>query len=215
MQLRRTSLLGIALCVLANLLAPTPAIAGIKCWTNNAGQRECGNAVPPEFAQQGHQELSEHGYTIRSQGRAKTAEELEKERQEEERLAKLQAQREQENATQAQSDRVLLQTYTTEEDLMLARSGQLAALDSRIKHTEQIVAKLERTLAQLLSDAASMERSGRVVSAEHHAEIDKVRNQIQSNGGMIEQRSRERAKIIAKFDEDLARYRALRGKQSP
>ncbi len=215
MQLRRISLLGAALCGLAITLTPLSAVAGIKCWTNHAGQRECGNAVPPEFAQQGHREFSEDGYTTRTQGRAKSAEELEQERLEKERLATLQEERKRKDAVQAQSDRVLLRTYTTEEDLMLARSGQLAALDSRIKHTEQIMAKLEKTLSKLLAGAASMERDGKAVSEEHHAEIERVRRQIESNGGVIEQRSRERAKIIAKFDEDLARYRALRGKSSP
>ena len=44
-----------ALAAVALLALPPMAGAGIKCWTNNDGVRECGNAVPPEYAQQGHE----------------------------------------------------------------------------------------------------------------------------------------------------------------
>ena len=46
------------------ILIATPALsdaARIKCWTNNEGVRECGNAVPPEYAQKGHKEVSKSG----------------------------------------------------------------------------------------------------------------------------------------------------------
>ena len=210
MQIKRISLLGLVLCLLAGTLTPAPAAAGFKCWTNHQGQRECGDAVPPEFAQKGHREFSTHGIMIKDQNAAKTDEELE----EQERLANMEAERARQNAIQAEADRVLLRTYTTEQDLMLARNGQLAALDSRIRHTEQIIAKLKRTLEGLRADAAATERSGRVVSEEHHAEVANLIAQIEDHGGLIEQRNRERAKTIAKFDEHLARYRVLRGRSS-
>ena len=41
-----------------------PASARFKCWTNHEGVRECGEKVPPEFAQQGHQEMSKQGVVV-------------------------------------------------------------------------------------------------------------------------------------------------------
>ena len=52
------------------------AEAAIKCWTNKEGVRECGNAVPPEYAQQAHEEKSTSGMTIKRTERSKTPEEL-------------------------------------------------------------------------------------------------------------------------------------------
>ena len=60
-----------ALCVWA-----PGTFAGIKCWTNKEGYKECGNAVPPEYAQQGHTELNKQGLVVDQQERAKTPEEL-------------------------------------------------------------------------------------------------------------------------------------------
>ena len=52
----------------------------IKCWHNKDGVRECGNAVPPEYAQQQSEEKDKSGLTVKTQERAKTQEELEAER---------------------------------------------------------------------------------------------------------------------------------------
>ena len=53
-----------------------PANARIKCWTNQEGVKECGNTVPPEFAQKEHKEVSEQGVVMEEKERAKTEEEL-------------------------------------------------------------------------------------------------------------------------------------------
>ncbi len=63
--------------VLVTGLSPSPpAHARIKCWTNKDDIRECGNVVPPEYSQKGHEELSDQGIVIDRKERAKTPEEL-------------------------------------------------------------------------------------------------------------------------------------------
>jgi len=71
MNALRVSLLPCALAVLAAALLPLPASAGIKCWTNDDGVRECGNTVPPEYAQKSHRELTGEGITVSTTKRAK------------------------------------------------------------------------------------------------------------------------------------------------
>ena len=53
--------------------------ARMKCWTNSDGVKECGNRVPPEYTQQGYQELSTGGIVKEKTERVKTKEELKKE----------------------------------------------------------------------------------------------------------------------------------------
>ena len=191
--------------------ALSPAtFAGIKCWTNKEGVRECGNAVPPEYAQQGHEELNERGLTIKEQERAKTPEELAAEAAERERLALEQAERERLAREQAARDRVLLDTFTTEEDLLLARDGKLAALDARIQHTQQVVEKLRGNLAALQQEAARAELSGQPVTDKLHHDISRVKRQIGENRGFIEQRQHEKTELMAQFQADLDRYRELK-----
>ena len=56
----------------AGARAPGPAI---KCWVNKDGLRECGNVVPPEYAQGGHSQVTPSG-TVREVEGAKTPEEM-------------------------------------------------------------------------------------------------------------------------------------------
>lgn len=184
-----------------------PTSAGIKCWTNNEGIKECGNVVPPEYSQQGHEEVSEQGVTVKKTERAKTLEELEAE----EEAQRQQAERERLAKEQAAKDRVLLDTFTTEEDLILTRDGKLNAIDSRIAHTKQVTVGLEKQREDLEVEAANQERAGTAVSDELIADIDSVQRQIQEQMAFIENRQQEKVLLGVQFDADLLRYRQLKG----
>lgn len=200
----------LGLCLIGTLtlgVYPDSARAGFKCWTNRDGVRECGNVVPPEYAQQGHVEKSDEGFVVRTQKRAKTQAEVDQERK-----------REAENATQqhlhseqTKRDRVLLATFTTLSDLMLTRDSQVRVIDSRIDHTRHIADKLAERRRELMSEAAGLERSGKKVPESLHQEITEVQRQIEENLSSIEERNRERAELEAKFESDLARYKILKG----
>lgn len=211
--MRRTNAHGLAIAAVALILGiGTSAVnARIVCWENNEGVRECGNAVPPEYAQQSVERKSSMGLTVEKTARARTAEELERERADRERLAHEKSEQDRIAAEQARHDAVLLQTFTTEEDLKLAHNGKVAAIDSRIKHSEQVVQKLEQTRAELQSDAASLERGGKKVSDELTKQILDVQNQIDKTLAEIQRREDERLSMQDKFQSDLARYRELKG----
>lgn len=201
--------------VLAALSAApvTASAASIQCWTNKQGVRECGQFVPPEYSQQKHEELNQEGLVIKRQARAKTPEELAKERQKKEEEAKKQAVLERKAQAQARHDRVLLDTFTTEDDLKLARDGKLQAIDARITHTRQLVGRLQADLADLQHQAAATELSGHNVQANLLGQIAQVRQQIADNQDFIAQRRTERKELVAQFAADLARYRELKAEQ--
>ena len=142
MKSPRVALLHLLLAGLVAALLPLPASAGIKCWTNDDGVRECGDAIPPEYAQKANREMNEGGITVSTTERAKTKEELRTERQEAERLAAFRAEEARRIRERKMKDRVLLSTFTTEKDLSLAHEGQVAAIDLRIDLTERILAQI-------------------------------------------------------------------------
>ena len=177
-------------------IAAGPASAGIKCWTNDEGVKECGNVVPPEYSQKGHEELSEQGVTVKKTARAKTAEELAAEK-----AAKEQAAR----------DQVLIDTFTTEDDLILTRDGKLQAIDTRIAHTKRIAAGLEEERENLEKQAADQERAGQTIPEELLADIELVERQLAEHMASVENRMQAKEELRAQFDTDLARYRLLKG----
>ena len=211
MNLHRVTLLRCALAVLVAALLPIPASAGIKCWTNNEGVRECGNAVPPEFAQKGHREMTEMGVTVSTTDRARTKEELRNDREEAARIAAVRADEARKIRARKAKDRVLLSTFTTEKELAIAHEGQIAAIDIRIDHTERILKQLEHSLKQLRSQAAKLERGGKAITPELKHRITKSEQQLIDRQEFMDNRRMQKTELATQFAEDLDRYRELKG----
>ena len=188
------------------------AEAAIKCWTNKEGVRECGNAVPPEFAQQAHEEKSASGMTIKRTERSKTPEEIAAARAEQEALAKKQAEIAAIAHKQAAADKVLLATFSSEDDLVLARDGQMANVESQKKLAESRITKLQKSLDQLISKAADRERRGQRVPSEISKEIANLRGEIADQKNFIVAKDTDALKLKGKFEADLARFRELKAK---
>lgn len=189
------------------------AQAKIVCWKNHEGVRECGNAVPPEYAQKSIERKSSMGLTVEKTQRAKTQDELDKERAETQRMRKEQLEADRLAAEQARKDLVLLQTFTTEEDLRLATDGKIAAINSRVKHSEQLMEGLEKTRDEMQGEAAQFERQGKKVPPELTKKINDVQRQTDNNRTQIIQLDQERLHVQQKYESDLARYRELKGDQ--
>jgi len=211
MNISSIAKLSCARAALVAALLPLPASAGIKCWTNNDGVRECGNVVPPEYAQKSHREITETGVTVSTTTRAKTEEELRAEREEAARTAQARAEAARKKRERETKDRVLLSTFTTEKELALAHKDQVAAIDLRIGHTEKILKQLENNLAQLRSQAATLERSGKAITPELKNKMERVQQQMQERYELIENRRLQKAELAAQYTQDLDRYRELKG----
>lgn len=192
--------------LLGFLLVSMPATAKIKCWKNSEGVRECGNAVPPEYAQQGHETMNKRGLNVKKSDRAKTLEELEAERAAA-KEAELAAKKAEE---QAKLDRVLLDTFASEDDLVLTRDGQIAHLDSQIRLTQSHLDKLEANLNKMIERAAEVERRGETPSEEMVKNIESVRAQIKENEDFISTKKLEQTDIRERFDADIQRFRELK-----
>ncbi|MEE8054872.1 MAG: hypothetical protein V3T38_02335 [Gammaproteobacteria bacterium] len=193
--------------VLVTGLSPSPpAHARIKCWTNKDDVRECGNVVPPEYSQKGHEELSDQGIVIDRKERAKTPEELEEER----RLAAIQAEEDRKARKKEIADRVLLDTFSSEDDLVLAQDGKLAAIEQTIHVTESRIKKLQKSLNEIMSMAAEMERRGKPPADGTQNEIDVVRAQIAENRAYIKTLHKEQDAVRNAFESDLTRFKELK-----
>lgn len=184
--------------------------APMKCWTNSDGVRECGDTVPPEYAQEPHEMLNSQGIMVKRIEGSRSREEIEAEQQA--RIAEAEAAREAERAARiaAESDRILLSTYNSVEDLELARDGQLDHIESQIRMTEARIRKLQETIDQRVVEAARIERQGKAPPKVLTDEIDQLRNQIDESHAFISSKGTEFDSVTAQFDADIQRYRLLR-----
>ena len=77
----RLSFRSIVLTHLTVLLVTTPALAGsIKKWVDENGVVHYGTAIPPQYSDKTHSELNQRGIEIKCFERAKTPEEIERDK---------------------------------------------------------------------------------------------------------------------------------------
>ncbi|MEX2523323.1 MAG: hypothetical protein WD750_00040 [Gammaproteobacteria bacterium] len=201
------NLFGLAVTALILISVGLPTQARIKCWTNNEGVRECGEAVPPEYSQKKHQELNERGMVIKEKERAKTEEEL----REEARQAAIEEEKRRQQEEQAKQDRILLFTYSSISDIELARDDQLAAIKANIKVTEKRNDKIREDLDKRIADAAAAERAGKEPNDALLKDIESLKRQIRNNDEYIEKRREEIQEITEEYAAKIKRFRELKG----
>ncbi len=189
---------------------PSEGGGRLKCWTNKDGVKECGNAVPPEYSQQGHSEVNKQGLVVGEKQRAKTQEELKAEQEAEaQKLAD-----EQKRKNQEAQDKVLLATFNSEDDIILTRDGKISNIAATVKLTESHMAKLQADLDKRIKDAADLERKGQQPSDQQKQDIGLLRKQVQDNERFIADKRKEEAAIRARYDVDIQRFRDLTQKKT-
>jgi hypothetical protein len=206
MRLHNQFTTGYLLAILSfGLSLALPVKAQIKCWTSRDGVRECGNAVPAEYVQKSYQELNKQGVVLKQQARAKTQEEIEEER----RLAELKKSEEIQAKARAQADRLLLDSFSSEDDMLLTRDGRISAVEAQIQVTQSHAKKLEANLDQQITLAAELERQGRQPPEETVANIGDLRRQINEAQAFIALKRKEQDAIRQQFEVDLKRFKEL------
>lgn len=203
------------------LILSGTAQAKIVCWTNKDGVRECGNAVPPEYAQKERTTFNKQGRVTEVQERAKTKEELaadEVKRAEEEAKkaeeARLAAEEERRKQEQANYDRVLLATYLSVEDIKHLRDRQLSSIDATITITRDGIGKLQAKMDENKKKAADFERKGKPVPEELQQEIDSLQQQIDDKNAFIATKEQEKVELNKKYEAQITRFRELKGEKA-
>lgn len=203
------------------MLALTPqgfaasASSSFKCWTNKDGVRECGNEVPPEYAQGQTRTINKKGITTNVEERARSTEEVEKERREKEAAAVRAAEEKRKQEQQATYDRVLLNSYLKEEEIIAARDRKLSAIDASIELTNTTIGKLEEKLTKEEQRAESLKKNGKEPSAAEKKDMDALQTQIANRKGYVANRLEEKQAITVEYDGYLNRFRELKGSKAP
>lgn len=204
------------LCILISVLAmPLSAMAKnatpqIKCWTDKDGTRECGNVVPPEYSQQQSTTVNNQGIVTGVTSRAKTQEELEKEKAAQEAAAQRVAAEKEKQEKQAAYDSMLLATFTTEDDIVRSRDRKASAIDATIEVTNATIGNLQKKLDELKQRAAAYERNGKPVSDDIKSDMDSVQQQIAEKQKYIDYSKQQKEALMQQYAAYLARFRELK-----
>ena len=150
--------------------------------------------------------MTELGIVIDEKERALTDEEI----KERERQAEAEAEKERALEEQRHKDKILLQTFSSEEDIITARDDKIAAMEAQIKLAESRIEKLQADLDKRVEEAAAAERTGKQPPADLLEDIESLRRQIEANNEFISDTRAEQERIRAETDADLKRFRELK-----
>lgn len=179
-------------------------------WVDEDGETHYGSEVPPQYLQQQHKSINEHGVTTKVYERTKTPEEAAREAAERRRRAQMRAVEQRRIDEQRREDQILLQTYSSLDDMELARDGKVAAIESVIRITKTNIAGMRSELTRMTGEAAERERSGQVVPPRLAKQIAASQTQISENLAFINKQRQEQDRVRALFAQDMVRYRRLR-----
>lgn len=190
------------------LLASPGAFAKIYKCIDNQGKVYYSQSFDPKLCGGGGSQLNDQGLEVKKLERQKTPEEIQAERDQ----AKRDAEAKLISDAQAQQDRALMMSYTSEEDLKRASAQELEAVLASVNTTKLSLASQEKALAEILAHAASFERAKKPVPRVTSDQLKIVRQQIDTTNRQIGVRRAEMKRIEANYAAKLARYRELKSK---
>lgn len=186
-----------------------PAHAKMFKWVDENGQTHFGDKIPTRHLAKEHEEVNEQGVTLKTHDAADTEE------QRAEKLKQERIEREQEQIAkdQAKRDRVLLDTYTTERDLVAARDARLDAVASQLQLSESIIADTEQKIEMTEKQITQIKASGHEVPENISDKLDREKRQLVTHKTIALGHQEKQQKITEQFGEYISRFRELKEDQ--
>ncbi len=192
---------------MAFALAALLAHAGSTCaalykWVDDKGVVHYSDSVPPEAVNKGSVELNKQGVQVKKVDPAPTPEQLKAKAAEDERQRALAKQQEE----VARRDRALLASYTSENEIDLARARAMQTIDNVMRSAQAYSTTLSKRREVALAKKAGADEK---TQANLDREIEMLNGEIERQSDLLAQKKREAATVTAKYDTDKQRWREL------
>lgn len=181
--------------------------AAMYKWVDDQGTTHYGETIPPEYANKSRQILNKSGAVIRTQEvltpdqqRAKEAE-----------SAKMNAD-EAVARDQKRYDKSLTDSYSSVNEIELARSRSLQQVDARINSISSQLKMANNSLIDLQNEIADRRKAGKKVPAFMLNEIKSAQSRVQDLQQYLDKSRADKLSVDARFNAEKARYKELTGK---
>ena len=181
------------------------AEAALYRWVDSKGKVHYSDHVPPEDAGQERKVMDGSGRTIDVIERSKTEEEL----RELKRIKKIREEEKRQQELQASRDRVLLLTYQSEQEIIVARDNKLSTIELAKEHAQESLTAQRQRLSEIRHKAAEFERSSRPIPTDVLDEMATQQKQIEKTLVYIKTREHEQQQLRDEFAGYIDRYREL------
>ncbi len=175
-----------------------PALATMYKWVDENGVTHYGDSIPPEYRNRANIELNQRGVILKKNDPALTPEQI---KAKEEELAKRKQEKE-----RNRRDAVLLGTYSSAEEIDLARDRNLRQIEQVIKDTQTQLKSVQADLEANRKHAAAYTRENQPVPDGLKMDIETLEKTNQDLQVAIIQKRGEAEELRARFEEDKKRY---------
>ncbi len=204
----RFQLLAIILLALLPYVATGDEQRRVYSWVDEEGVTHYGDSIPAKYAELPKTVLNQHAVKVDELEGKKTPEQIEAERLEAERLAELEIRK--------RADQALLATYLSVDEILMHRDRRVELFQAQSRVTELYLRNLERRLAKLHAEASrfkpySDDPEAPMIDAGLAEDIRVTKDTIDKHENNLERFRLDEEQIIARFDGDIDRFKALKG----
>ena len=196
-------LFSLMLVALALALAPMARGTTYK-WVDEKGEVHYSDKIPPDAVDKARVELNKQGMPIRKLDPAPSPEQR--------RAVQAEAEKKRDNTktneTAERRDRALLQSYTDESEIDLARTRALATIETQVTSAQAYSTQLKRRRTEV--DAQKAALGAKPVPPALERESENIDSELARQDALLASKQQEIVSVNTKYDADKQRWRELR-----
>lgn len=175
-------------------------------WVDENGQMHFGDKIPQKYLVKEHDEFNEHGVKTKHREAEKTAAEKAEQRSLEAERKKVALAEEK----QKKLDRELLDIYSTERDLIVARDSRLNAIATQVQMSEAIISASNKKIESMEKQVIDIKAEKREVPIYLYNRIDSEKQEVAVQTKVMNNHKKRSAEILEKYNGYIERFRVVR-----
>ncbi|MDO8292454.1 MAG: DUF4124 domain-containing protein [Gallionella sp.] len=192
---------------IAGIAFSFPVAAKMYKWVDDKGTTHYGETIPPEYANKDRSELGKSGRVIEKK-EVLTPEERRASEQ-----ADIKKRADEEAALERKRrDKALVNTYSNEKEIDLARNRNLQQVEARIGSINSQLKMANDNLLAFQKEADALAKAGKKIHPSLQEDLKESRERLAKLQQDLEKSKAEKATLDARYDADKARYKELTGK---
>ena len=182
------------------------AEAKLYKWVDDKGTTHYGEVVPPEYANKDRDSISKSGLLDKRPEKVNSEVIRAKEEAEAKKKNENQAMVEQQRR-----DNALLNTYSNENEIDMARDRSLELLNARIESNQILLKSSQATLDDLKKEVDSRTKTGKKVPPSLANDITQAQARVSRFQAALVKSEEELTAVKTRFEKDKELYRKLKG----
>ena len=175
-------------------------------WVDDKGVTHYGEVIPPEYANKSNALLSDKGRLIKRNEEINNTERRANEEVEAKKRIDNEAKLE-----QSRKDKALLNTFSNEKEIDLARDRNLHQVESLISSVQSLQKSARESLKNYQQEAEERKRAGKKLHASLQADITESENKLAKLQLDLVKAQEKAASVKASYEADKIRFRELNG----